>query len=218
MLQNIEGNQLDMTCYNPGNQNVLPNWDLTITPYQDMYLNADYGETTIRGRRAKKNVPVEIKCPFNTMNESRVRVYGADYIRALAGKPIKDGEGKIVGSESLASFYFRGNDFSHTNKLRELYIGSDDPTYTNSQFTKLNISANNPILEVLDLQNCDGLAGSLDLHGSTALQRLEIQGTQFSSVVLPGSTGIEVLHLPETITSITLNAAKKLQELTIKTR
>ena len=99
-----------------------------------MYLNVDYGETAIRGKRAKKNVPVEIKCPFDSMNESRVRIYGADYIRALAGKPIKDANDNIVGAESLASLYFRGNDFSHTNKLRELYIGSSNSTYTNSQF------------------------------------------------------------------------------------
>lgn len=218
MLSNMEGNQFDMVCYNIGGQQVLPNWDLTITPYQDMYLNVDYGETAIRGKRAKKNVPVEIKCPFDSMNESRVRIYGADYIRALAGKPIKDANDNIIGAESLASLYFRGNDFSHTNKLRELYIGSSNPTYTNSQFQTLNISSNNPILEVLDIQNCDGLTGTLSLTESTSLKRIEAQGTNLSQIVLPGSTSIRIMHLPETITKIALNAAKNLSELTIKTR
>jgi len=97
-----------------------------------MYINVEYAETPITPIRAKANVPVEIDCPFTSMNESRVRIYGADYIRALAGKPIKNEQGEIIGANSLASFYFRGNDFNHTNKLRELYIGSPDSTYTNS--------------------------------------------------------------------------------------
>jgi hypothetical protein len=69
-----------MVCYNPGTQEIMPNWDLTITPYQDMYIRIDYAETPRGPFRAKAGKPIEVKCPFNTMNESRIRVYGADYI------------------------------------------------------------------------------------------------------------------------------------------
>jgi len=142
-----------------------------------MYLNVDYGENAIRGRRAYAGVPVEIKCPFTEMNESRLRIYGADYIQALAGKAIRadenDPNSEIIGAESLASLYFRGNDFSHANKLRELIIGSSDPTYNNSQFTTLNISNKNPNLELLDIQNCSGLGGAIDLTQSTALKTVK---------------------------------------------
>ena len=217
MLSNMN-NQFDMVCYTIGGQNVLPNWDLTITPYQDMYINVEYGETAIRGRRAKAGVPIEVRCPFSSMNESRVRIYGADYIQALAGKPIKDGQGNIIGAESLASLYFRGNDFNHTNKLRELIIGSPDTTYNNSQFNTLNINPNSPILEVLDIQNCGGLTGTLSLNGSTALKRIEAQGTSLTSISLPSSTGIETLHLPSTVNNIILTSAKNLNTITIKTR
>ena len=217
-MLNVMDNQFDMVCYTIANQNVMANWDLTITPYQDMYINVEYAETPITPIRAKANVPVEIDCPFTSMNESRIRIYGADYIRALAGKPIKDEEGNIIGAESLASLYFRGNDFNHTNKLRELYIGSSDPTYNNSQFTTLNLNENSPILEVLDLQNCNGLSGTLDVSGCTSLKTVNVEGTSYSSVDLPSSTGIINLYLPETINRLVLTAAKNLTNLTMRAR
>lgn len=217
-MSNISNNQFDMVCYTIADQSVMANWDLTITPYQDMYINVEYGETPIAPIRAKANVPVEIDCPFTSMNESRIRIYGADYIRALAGKPIKDQQGNIIGANSLASLYFRGNDFNHTNKLRELYIGSPDPTYNNSQFTTLNLNENSPILEVLDLQNCGGLSGALSVSGCTALKTINIQGTSYSSVDLPSSTGIENLYLSTTTSRLVLTAAKNLTNLTIRTR
>ena len=222
MLSSVSGNQFDMVCYTIADQNVKPNWDVTITPYQDMYLNVDYGENAIRGRRAYAGIPMEIKCPFTSMNESRLRIYGADYIQALAGKAIREDENdptsRIIGAESLASLYFRGNDFSHANKLRELVIGSPDPTYNNSQFTTLNISNKNPNLELLDIQNCGGLGGAIDLTQSTALKTVKAQGTSLTQVNLPSSTGIINLYLPTSITRLALIAAKNLTNLTIKAR
>jgi len=116
-----------------------------------MYIRVDYAETPRGPYRAKAGKPIEIKCPFSSMNESRIRVYGADYIQELAGKPIKDEDGKIVDANSLASLYFRGNSFSNTHKLRKLIIGSSNATYNNNQFTTLNLSSDSPILEVLDI-------------------------------------------------------------------
>jgi hypothetical protein len=59
---------------------VTPNWDLTITPYQDMYINISYAETFARPFRAKAGVTYEFKSILNDMNDSRIRVYGANHI------------------------------------------------------------------------------------------------------------------------------------------
>ena len=209
----ISTNQNDMVCWNPGTQNVMPNWDLTITPYQDMYIRVDYAETSRGPFRAKAGKPVEITCPFNTAQETRVRIYGADYIQALAGKAIKDEDGNIIGANSLASLYFGGNSFSNTHKLRELIIGSDDPTYNNALFTSLNLSSNSPILETLDIQNCSGLSGSQDLSGATALKTVKAQGTSLTQIILPNSTNIENLYLPSTTSTVMLVAAKRLKNI-----
>ena len=209
----ISTNQNDMVCENPGTQNVMPNWDLTITPYQDMYIRVDYAETSRGPFRAKAGKPIEITCPFNTAQETRVRIYGADYIQALAGKAIKDEDGNIIGANSLASLYFRGNSFSNTHKLRELIIGTDDPTYNNALFTSLNLSPDSPILETLDIQNCSGLSGSQDLSGATALKTVKAQGTSLTQIVLPNSTNIENLYLPATTSTVMLVAAKRLKNV-----
>lgn len=208
-----DNNQFDMVCYTIGNQEVMPNWDLTITPYQDMYIRVDYAETPRGPYRAKAGKPIEVKCPFSSMNESRIRVYGADYIQELAGKPIKDDDGNIIDANSLASLYFRGNSFSNTHKLRKLIIGSSNATYDNNQFTTLNLASDSPILEVLDIQNCNGLTGSLNLSGATALKTIKAQGTALTSISLPSSTNIENLYLPTTITNLVLVAAKRLKQI-----
>jgi hypothetical protein len=112
----------------------------------------------------------------------------------------------------------KANNFQHTHKLRQLIIGTSNTAYENGNFTTLNIADNNPILEVLDIQNCNNLGGELPLGNSTSIKRIEAQGTQITSVSLPRNTGIEVLHLPNTINNITLYSAKNLQEITLKTR
>jgi len=33
MLSSVSSNQFDMVCYTIADQNVKPNWDVTITPY-----------------------------------------------------------------------------------------------------------------------------------------------------------------------------------------
>ena len=85
------------------------------------------------------------------MDNTRIYVYGSNYIQGLAGKAIRNGNNEIIGAEGLASLYFGHNDFSHNNKLRELNIGTTNVNYRNANFTELNVNVNSPILEVLNL-------------------------------------------------------------------
>ena len=221
LLPNVFSDLFEFSCYNPGGMAVTPNWDLTITPYQDMYINISYAETFARPFRAKAGETYEFKSILNDMNDSRIRIYGANHIQALAGKAKREDPNdpdKITGAEGLASFYMKANNFQHTHKLRKLIIGTPNTAYENGNFTTLNITDDNPILEVLDIQNCNNLGGQLNLSNSTSIQRIEAQGTQITSVNLPPNTGIQVLHLPETINNITLYSAKSLTEITLKER
>jgi len=152
LLPNVFADLFEFSCYNPGGMAVTPNWDLTITPYQDMYINISYAETFARPFRAKAGKTYEFKSILNDMNDSRIRIYGANHIQALAGKAIRDAEtGEIIGAEGLASFYMKANNFQHTHKLRKLIIGTPNTAYENGNFTTLNITDDNPILEVLDI-------------------------------------------------------------------
>jgi len=218
MLPVVNGDFFEFSCYTPGGQAVTPNWDLTITPYQDMYINVSHAETNASPIRAKAGIRYEVKCPFSTMNDSRIRVYGANHIQALEGKPIRNNNDEIIGADGLASFYIKANNFENGKKLRKLILGTDNTSYSNGNFTTLNIANDYPILEEFNIKNCNNLGGQLDFSKSTALRRIEAQGTKITQVLLPSSTGVQVLHLPETITKIELKSAMQLNELTIKDR
>lgn len=220
MLPSVNGDFFEFSCYTPSSQAVNPNWNLTITPYQDMYINVSYAETFTNPIRAKAGVPYEVLNPMGStaQNDSRIRVYGANHIQALEGQAIKNQSGEIIDAEGLASFYIKANNFENGKKLRKLILGTDNTSYSNGNFTTLNIANDYPILEILNIKNCGNLGGALDLSQSTALKIIEAQGTQISQVLLPGSTGITTLHLPETITKLELKSAKQLTDLTINDR
>jgi len=191
-------------------QYVGSNWDLTITPYQDMYINASFGETAKSPIRARAGEPVEMTCPFTSMNNTRIYIYGASRLKALAGKAIKNTSDEIIGAEGLASLYVGVHSIEKTDKLQHLYMGTDKPTYRNSNFTKLTLNENSPILETLDIRNCGSLAGELKLGGCSNLRTVEAEGTNISLVTLPASSQITTLHLPSTVTNLSLFAAYNL--------
>ena len=58
-------------------QYVGSNWNITITPYQDMYLNANFGETAAAPVRAKAGKSYEFEGVFTSMSNSRIYIYGA---------------------------------------------------------------------------------------------------------------------------------------------
>lgn len=218
MLSSVANNIFTMDCYTPAEQAIPANYNVTITPYQDMYINVTYGGTPVSAKRAVAGQPIEIVSPLATMDNTRIYIYGSNYIQGLAGKAIYNANDEIIGANGLAALYFGHNDFSHNNKLRELNIGTTNTNYRNANLTELNLSATNPILETLNIQNCGSLSGILNLSQSTNLKTIEAQGTNLSQIQLPSSTGIETLHLPSSINTLNLQSAKLLDELTITDR
>jgi len=169
-------------------QYVGSNWNVTITPYQDMYINVSFGETPKAPVRAKAGQPVEMASPFTDMGNTRIYIYGASRIQGLAGKAIRNGNDEIIGAEGLASLYMGLNQLQRTAKLRNLNLGTDKPTYRNTNFNELKLNNNNPILETLNIKNCGSLIGELDLSHSDNLRVLEAEGTGLTNVLLPSSS------------------------------
>ena len=199
-------------------QYVGSNWNITITPYQDMYLNANFGETAAAPVRAKAGNSYEFEGVFTSMSNSRIYIYGASRLQALGGKAVYDINNNIIDYDGLASLYIGRNEFNKTDKLRKLKLGTDKPTYRNSNLIELTLPSNSPILEELDIRNCGGLAGEKDLSGCTNLRVLEAEGTNYSRILLPSSSQITTLHLPSTITGLTLQSARLLNDLSIKNK
>ena len=170
--------------------------NITVTPYADIYPSIKYGSYLVQ-TRGVRNQAYTLVCPLDQMNDTEIYIYSAS---ALAS--IGDISELKVG---LA-------DFSRAVKLQQIKIGDSDPNYANPNLGTLNLG-NNTLLQKIDVRNCTGLGDttiqghqqtSVDLSGCTGLEEVYFDGTKVLSVDLPNGGVIKKLHLPGTITSLTI--------------
>ena len=184
---------------------------VVVVPYQDMYINVAVGNSTTNiaeriitdqyAKRAKAGDRVTIDCRSGgSAQETRVYIYGAEHIAAI---------------ENLAPAYTYSGSFGQGVRLKRLDLGSDNPDYNNPRFTSLSINARMPILESFSVKNCNMLGGTINLSQSNNLRTFEAEGSAITGVSLPNYTHIQQLHLPSTVTNLTLTSAHDLSDFYI---
>ena len=179
---------------------VTPEYLLTLTPYQDMYLNVQVGNGNYQPQtRAKANRTYTYDIS-GSYQETRIYINGANHLSAIGG---------------LAPMYPYEFDLRALQHLKVLDIGTDDATYTNTKFTTLGLETNKPLLETLNIKNCHSLGGMINLTNATNIRTVEAEGTVVTSVNLPQYSNIETLHLPYTTTDISLYAARQLNDFKV---
>ena len=185
-----------LRLYTPSEwEGVEPNADMTITSYAGQYVNVQYGSYTV-GTRSQKNVPVHIKAPAIQFNDTETIIFGAGQISSLG---------------DLSSLYPGSVDVSKMTKLVELIIGSGAEGYRNTNMEVLSVGANN-LLRKLDTRNCPNLKQAIDLALCTNIREIWAEGTGTSAVVLPEGGNLTLLHLPDTITNLTVRNQTELTD------
>ncbi len=173
---------------------IEPNANITITSYTGQYVNVQYGSYTI-GTRSKKNVPVTIKAPSIQFNDTETIIFGAGQISSLG---------------DLSALYPGTVDVSKMTKLVELLVGSGVGGYRNTNLEVLSVGVNN-LLRKLDIRNCPNLKQAIDLSQCTNIREVWAEGTGTTAVVLPDGGNLTLLHLPETITNLTIKNQPQLE-------
>lgn len=177
-----------MRLYTPQNfAGVTPNANFTIIPYADQYVRVKYGSYVL-GQRGNKDVPINITAPDIQFNDTETIVYGASRIKSLG-----DLSGKYAGTV----------DVSKCTRLTELLIGSGIEGYHNDNLTVLSVGANK-MLRRLDIRNCPNLTQAIDLSGCENINEVLAEGTNITSVILPGAGIMSTLHLPGSVTNLTV--------------
>ena len=185
-----------LRLYTPSEwEGVEPNADMTITSYAGQYVNVQYGSYTV-GTRSQKNVPVHIKAPAIQFNDTETIIFGAGQISSLG---------------DLSPLYPGSVDVSKMTKLVELIIGSEAEGYRNTNMEVLSVGANN-LLRKLDIRNCPNLKQAIDLALCTNIREIWAEGTGTSAVVLPEGGNLTLLHLPNTITNLTVRNQTELTD------
>lgn len=197
----VKNNAITIRAYNTVGQK------FEIVPYTNCYMTGNFWEIPIT-KKAEKGKVVEIKSPSATTGtDAVINVYPADWIQDLG---------------DISSFMPGYADFSKATKLQRLIIGNASPTFRNGNLKGLNVGANK-LLTYLDARNCQNLGtveGSeatptIDLKECLSIEEVYFEGTQIKGVTFPNGGNLKVVHLPNTITQLTIRNHPNLKEVSI---
>lgn len=161
--------------------------DITVTPYADIYATVKYGSYLVQ-QRANRNVAYTLACPLSNVNDTEIYIYSASQLQSIG-----DLSGLMVGYA----------DFSMATQLQSLKVGDAADSYSNGNLTELYLG-NNTLLRTLDVRNCPNLKQAVDVSGCTNIERLYFEGTAVTGVQLPNGGILKTLHLPDTVTNLTI--------------
>lgn len=174
---------------------------LTVTPITDLYVGVSFGGgTTPSLQRTTAGTAVQFTYDTgSSVTEMETWIYSADKIGSLG---------------DLSALYINELDASKATALKSLVIGSNASGYSNPNLTTLDVS-NCKLLETIDCRNCPRLNITVNLEGSPRLKNAYFDGTTITGVDLVDGAAVEHLHLPSTITTLTLMNLDKLTDLQV---
>ena len=176
--------------------------DITVTPYADIYPTVKYASYVVQ-ERGQHGQPTTLVCPLSAVNDTEIYIYSAPQLASVG-----DLSGLKVGFA----------DFSMATRLQSIKIGDSSNVYENPNLTALTLG-NNVLLQTLDVRNCSGLGTSdqktVDLSGCEIIEEIYFDGTVIQGVTLPNGGVLRVLHLPSTITNLTIMNQKNITDLTV---
>ena len=172
--------------------------DVTMTPYADIYVSIKYGSYLVQ-ERARRNVAVTLGCPLDNVNDTEIYIYSASQLAS-------------VGDLSRLMPGFA--DFSKATRLQSLKLGDASEGYSNGNMNSLTLG-NNVLLKMLDVRNCPNLTQTIDISGCKNMEEAYFDGTAITGVSLPNGGILKILHLPATVTNLTILNQPALHDLTI---
>lgn len=172
--------------------------DITVTPYADVYASIKYGSYLVQ-QRAQRNRAYTLPCPLDNVNDTEIYIYSASQLADVG-----DLSGLKVGYA----------EFSMATKLQNLKIGDAASTYSNGNLTELYLG-NNELLRSLDVRNCPNLTQTVDISGCRNIEHVYFDGTAITGLTLPNGGILKVLHLPATITNLTIRNQMALTEFVL---
>ena len=175
--------------------------NITLRPYADIYATIKFGSYLVQ-TRAFHGQTYELVCPLDNVNDTEIYIYSASQLADVG-----DLSGLKVGFA----------EFVYATKLQALKLGDADPSYSNGNLQTLYLG-NNTLLKTLDVRNCSGLGTgdqkTVDISGCTGIEEVYFDGTGISGLTLPNGGVLRVLHLPGTITALSILNQTQISDFT----
>ena len=171
----------------PEGATITPDYTLYLTPYTDMYITAEFGNTAPIVFRAKAGVEYPVARKTDSDTADIVLIYGASFIQAIG---------------DLSKCYLREGNFSKATRLQSLTIGSNIEGYKNESLTQLALE-NNKLLEYLDIRQATELKTVIDLSQCNNLIEFHAEGSGITGAIFANGGKLEQAYLPA-VTSLTM--------------
>lgn len=191
--------RITLRLYSPeGDLAVIPNHDITVTSYSNIYAGVRYNANGIlQQKRVDKNIPTTFNASADSeFGDTDTYIYGASEMSSIG---------------NLASLYCGYVDVSKATKLTELIIGSDVDGYSNTNLKTITVGTNK-LLKKINICNCPNVIDPLGLSNCPNIQEIYATGSSITGVELPSSGYLKKVYLPGTLTNLTVTNQQYIQE------
>ena len=187
--------------------------NLVITPYANIYATASFGngaEYTVSKRVLNRGEAITLENPFGLAddeNDQETYIYSASQLKSIG---------------DISPFHPDTVKIGNAIRLQDLKVGDNGekyPGYTNPYLKELTVGANT-LLRTIDARNCvnlgTGTTVAPDLSQCNNIEEIYFTGTKIKGITLPDGGTIKTLHLPGTLTSLTIRNQPLLDNLLIE--
>ena len=161
--------------------------NVSLTSYVNMYGHVYYNSEMVE-HRMERGKPYEFVWAASGAEDAVIGINDADMLTSLG---------------DLAPLQVETIDISLATHLTFLKIGDGAQDYSNKNLTSV-VFGNNTLLQSIDLRNCEALNTSLDVSGCTNVEEIYCEGTNITGINLPNGGILKVLHLPDSVTNLTI--------------
>lgn len=105
-------------------------------------------------------------------------------------------------------------DISKAVHLTGLKVGDASADYENGSLKTLTLG-NNVLLKTLDVRNCTSYTDAVDASGCANIEEVYFDGTAITGISLPVGGAVKTLHLPGTVTNLTLRNQAAIQDFAL---
>ena len=165
--------------------NVMQN--ITATYYMKLYGHCYYNAEHI-AERVEKDVPCEFVSHATGAEDRVIGLNDSDMITDLG---------------DLSGHQVELIDLSKMVRLKSLKLGDGAADYVNNALNSVTFG-NNILLRYVNIQNCTALTQAPDMSGCANIEEIRADGSSIAGLTLPNGGVLRVLHIPATITNISI--------------
>ena len=169
--------------------------NITMTSYVNMYGHVYYNDADACFRMFR-GVAQEFPWAASGAEDAVIGINDADMITSLG---------------DLSPLQLETINIAKASHLTYLKVGDAAEDYVNNHLVSVT-AGTNPLLRLFDARNCAVLTASVDLSGCTNIEEVYLTGTATAGVKLPRGGNLKKLHLPGTVTNLTLLEQQALTE------